>query len=94
MTLEATRDTAMTLIHWCNGFCFAGSLFFFRCVCRLYGFGASIRDVQMTGRSGGEKCGLLWVTGNRGDVGTRKDLKFGSGMMKRMAVKGRVGHGL
>lgn len=29
--------------------------------------------------------------GNRGDVGTRKDLKFGSGMMKRMAVKGRVG---
>lgn len=43
---------------------------------------------------GGEKCGLLWVTGNRGDVGTRKDLKFGSGMMKRMAVKGRVGHGL
>lgn len=68
--------------------------FFFRCVCRLYGFGASIRDVQMTGRSGGEKCGLLWVTGNRGDVGTRKDLKFGSGMMKRMAVKGRVGHGL
>lgn len=43
---------------------------------------------------GGEKCGLLWVTGNRGDVGTRKDLKFGSGMMKSMAVKGRVGHGL
>lgn len=25
MKLKITRDTAMTLIHWCNGCCFPGS---------------------------------------------------------------------
>lgn len=94
MTLEATRDTAMTLIHWCNGFCFAGSLFFFSMCLQALWVWCYYQRCTNDWKVGGEKCGLLWVTGNRGDVGTRKDLKFGSGMMKRMAVKGRVGHGL
>lgn len=38
-----------SLVQW---FLLCWISFFFRCVCRLYGFGASIRDVQMTGRSG------------------------------------------
>lgn len=42
----------------------------------------------------GEECGLVWLKEKRGDVGTRGDLKFGSCMVKRMAVKGRAGHGL
>lgn len=87
---KTTRDTAMALIHWCDDFCFAGSPL--KCLWRLYGFGSAIRVLRMIGLLGWE----VWIgmaEGNRGDVGTKRDLKCGSRMTKRMAVKGRAGHG-
>lgn len=88
MNLKTTRDTAMTLIHWCNGFCFAGS--------PLNVYESSMGLVIPSEVYGwleywGEKSGLVWFEGKRGDVGTERDLKFGSRMVKRMAVKGIAG---